>query len=238
MSLLYIIPTPIGNLEDMSMRAVRLLKESGLILAEDTRKSGVLLKHFGIETKMISYHQHNEHLLTEKLAQRIKQGEQMALISDSGTPGISDAGYLLVRECVKQGIGVICLPGATAFVPALIVSGFPVNEFVFIGFLPQKKGRQSKLQELVQEKRTVVLYESPNRLQRLLEELTGLYGDSRRVSISREISKIFEETKRQSVLIGKGGLYGNVIRTGLMLNSSNDTVNQLITALDAGLALC
>jgi 16S rRNA (cytidine1402-2'-O)-methyltransferase len=120
----------------------------------------------------------------------------MALISDSGTPGISDAGYLLVRECVKQGIWVICLPGATAFVPALIVSGFPVNEFVFIGFLPQKKGRQSKLQELVQEKRTVVLYESPNRLQRLLEELTGLYGDSRRLSISREISKVFEETKR------------------------------------------
>jgi 16S rRNA (cytidine1402-2'-O)-methyltransferase len=196
MSSLFIVPTPIGNLEDITFRAIRILKEVDTILAEDTRNSGTLLKHFGIETKMTAYHQHNEHEMTERLVHQIKQGQSMAIISDSGTPGISDAAYLLVRESIKQQINVICLPGATAFLPALIVSGFPTNNFLFAGFLPQKKGRQTKLRELLNEDCTIILYESPNRLEKLLEELKVIFGETRRVSVSRELTKLFEETKR------------------------------------------
>ncbi len=198
--MLYIVPTPIGNLEDMTLRAIRVLKEASVILAEDTRKSGILLKQFEIATPMIPYHQHNEHELTPPLVNRLKQGEQMAMISDSGTPGISDAGYLLIRECLKEQVEVTCLPGPTAFVPALLVSGFPVNEFVFAGFLPQKKGRQTRLKVLSSESRTIVLYESPNRLQKLLEELLQAFGANRKASVSREISKLFEETQRGTLL--------------------------------------
>ena len=194
--MLFIVPTPIGNLEDITLRAISVLKEVNLILAEDTRHSGVLLKHFNIETKMISYHQHNEHQLTESLVLRMKAGEKMAIISDAGTPGISDAAFLLTRECIRQGVQVTCLPGATAFVPALVVSGFPTEEFLFAGFLPQKKGRQTKLKQLAAESRTMVLYESPNRLEKLLEELKAHFGCGRRVSVSRELTKVFEETKR------------------------------------------
>ncbi len=196
MSSLFIVPTPIGNLEDITFRAIRILKEVDTILAEDTRNSGTLLKHFGIETKMTAYHQHNEHEMTERLVHQIKQGHSMAIISDSGTPGISDAAYLLVRESIKQQINVICLPGATAFLPALMVSGFPTNNFLFAGFLPQKKGRQTKLRELLNEDCTIILYESPNRLEKLLEELMVIFGETRRVSVSRELTKLFEETKR------------------------------------------
>ncbi|MBA2406651.1 MAG: 16S rRNA (cytidine(1402)-2'-O)-methyltransferase [Chitinophagales bacterium] len=196
MSSLFIVPTPIGNLEDITFRAIRILKEVDTILAEDTRNSGTLLKHFGIETKMTAYHQHNEHEMTERLVHQIKQGQSMAIISDSGTPGISDAAYLLVRESIKQQINVICLPGATAFLPALMVSGFPTNNFLFAGFLPQKKGRQTKLRELLNEDCTIILYESPNRLEKLLEELMVIFGETRRVSVSRELTKLFEETKR------------------------------------------
>ncbi|MGB3076588.1 MAG: 16S rRNA (cytidine(1402)-2'-O)-methyltransferase [Chitinophagales bacterium] len=197
--MLYIVPTPIGNLEDMTLRAIRVLKEVHIILAEDTRKSGILLKHFEIATKMISYHQHNEHEITSQLVQRLKNGEQMAMISDSGTPGISDAGYLLVRECVKEHLPITCLPGATAFVPALIVSGFPTTEFLFTGFLPQKKGRQTRLKALSIEPRTIVLYESPNRLEKLLEELQHFFGENRKLSVSRELSKLFEETQHGTI---------------------------------------
>jgi len=194
--MLYIVPTPIGNLEDITLRAINVLKEVDLILAEDTRHSGKLLKYFGIETKMISYHQHNEHQLTKQLVQRMKSGERMALISDAGTPGISDAGFFLVRECIREGVQITCLPGATAFVPALVISGFPTAEFVFAGFLPQKKGRQTKLKQLATEMRTIVLYESPNRLLKLLEELKEFFGEERNVSVSRELTKVFEETHR------------------------------------------
>jgi 16S rRNA (cytidine1402-2'-O)-methyltransferase len=197
--MLFIVPTPIGNLDDITLRAIKVLKEVDLILAEDTRHSGVLLKHFSIETKMVSYHQHNEHQLTKQLVNRMKSGEKMALISDAGTPGISDAAFFLVRECIHEDVQVICLPGATAFVPALVVSGFPTDEFLFAGFLPQKKGRQTKLKQLAEESRTTVLYESPNRLLKLLEELKEFFGEERRVSVSRELTKVFEETKRGTV---------------------------------------
>lgn len=196
--MLYIVPTPIGNLDDMTIRAIRVLKEVQVILAEDTRKSGILLKHFEIETRMISYHQHNEHEITGQLVQRMKNGEIMAMISDAGTPGISDAGYLLVRECIKEQLPVTCLPGATALIPALITSGFPTNEFLFAGFLPQKKGRQTRLKALAGEPRTIILYESPARLVKLLEELKQFFGAGRRVSVSRELSKLFEENLRGS----------------------------------------
>lgn len=197
--MLFVVPTPIGNLEDITLRAISVLKEVDLILAEDTRHSGMLLKHFGIETKMVSYHQHNEHRLTKSLVERLKAGEKMALISDAGTPGISDAAFLLTRECIRQDVPVICLPGATAFVPALVVSGFPTEEFLFAGFLPQKKGRQTKLKQLAAESRTMVLYESPNRLTKLLEELKEHFGSERHVSISRELTKVFEETQRGTI---------------------------------------
>ena len=196
MSKLYVIPTPIGNLEDMTLRAVRILKEVELILAEDTRTSSVLLKHFDIHTPMTSHHKFNEHKTVEHLVERIKQGTTIALISDAGTPAISDPGFLLVRACVANEIEVDCLPGATAFVPALVNSGLPNDRFCFEGFLPQKKGRQTKFKELALEERTMIFYESPFRIVKTLEQMAEYWGGERKASISREISKKFEETVR------------------------------------------
>lgn len=194
MSKLYVVPTPIGNLEDMTLRAVRLLKEADLILAEDTRTSGILLKHFDIHTRMQSHHKFNEHQKVGEIVERIRGGEKIALISDAGTPAISDPGFLLVRECRRAGIEVECLPGATAFVPALVASGLPNDRFCFEGFLPPKKGRNSRLEELAREKRSMVFYESPFRLVRTLTQLATIFGGERPASVSREISKIHEET--------------------------------------------
>ncbi len=196
MAKLYIVPTPVGNLEDMTFRAIRILKEVDLILAEDTRTTGILLKHFEIQNKMSSHHKFNEHRTVETIASRIKAGENIALVSDAGTPGISDPAFLLVRECINAGVGVECLPGATAFVPALINSGLPIDKFCFEGFLPQKKGRQTLLKKLSTEYRTFVLYESPYRILKTLTQLSEYLGNERRVSISREISKFYEETLR------------------------------------------
>lgn len=193
---LYIIPTPIGNLEDITLRAIRILKEVDLVLAEDTRKSGMLLKHYGVETKMMSHHMHNEHKTVEMIAQRLAAGEKMALISDAGTPGISDPGFLLIRECIAKGVEVECLPGATAFVPALVNSGFPCDTFCFEGFLPQKKGRQTKIKSLADERRTMIFYESPHRLVKALEQFIEYFGENRKASVSRELTKMYEETKR------------------------------------------
>ncbi len=193
---LYVVPTPVGNLEDMTFRAIRILKEADLILAEDTRTSGFLLKHFGIETPMHSHHKFNEHKTVENVVQRIKNGQMIALISDAGTPAISDPGFLVVRQCVENGIDVECLPGATAFVPALVASGLPNDRFCFEGFLPQKKGRQTKINLLVNENRTMIFYESPFRLIKTLTQLSEVLGLERKASVSREISKIYEETKR------------------------------------------
>lgn len=196
MSKLYVVPTPVGNLEDMTFRAIRVLKEVDLILAEDTRTSGVLLKHFDIKTPQQSHHKFNEHQTSLAVVNRIKAGQTIALISDAGTPAISDPGFLLVRTCVENDVEVECLPGATAFVPALVCSGLPNDRFCFEGFLPQKKGRQSRIKALAEEKRTIIFYESPYRLVRLLSELIEVFGDTRRVTVSREISKVHEETKR------------------------------------------
>jgi 16S rRNA (cytidine1402-2'-O)-methyltransferase len=196
MSKLYLVPTPIGNLEDITLRAIRILKEVDLILAEDTRKTAFLLNHLGIQKKMFSHHSHNEHKTITLIAERIAAGENIALVTDAGTPGISDPGFLLVRECVNAGIEVECLPGATAFVPALVNSGLPCDSFVFEGFLPQKKGRQTKLLALKEETRTIVFYESPFRLVKALEEFSLHFGKDRRGSVSRELTKMFEETKR------------------------------------------
>ena len=191
---LCLVPTPIGNLEDITLRAIRVLKEADTILAEDTRTSGILLKHLGIDKRLQAYHQHNEHRFLQNLVQRLKGGERMALVSDAGTPAISDPGFLLVRECLREGVGVECLPGPTAFVPALVKSGFPTDRFVYEGFLPIKKGRQTRLQLLAQEERTVVLYESPHRLLKLLDQLSEALGPEREISVSRELTKLFEET--------------------------------------------
>ena len=193
---LYVVPTPVGNLEDMTFRAIRILKEADLILAEDTRTSGILLKHFEIKTPMQSHHKFNEHKTVESVVQRIKSGQTVALISDAGTPAISDPGFLVVRQCVENDIDVECLPGATAFVPALVASGLPNDRFCFEGFLPQKKGRQTKMNELSTEKRTMIFYESPFRLVKTLTQLSEVMGKERRASVSREISKMFEETQR------------------------------------------
>ena len=191
---LYIVPTPIGNLEDITLRALRILKESDLILAEDTRNTGVLLKHYEVSTSMLSYHIFNEHKQVDYLIKRMLNGEKMALVSDAGTPAISDPGYLLVRACLDNDIKIECLPGATAFVPALVKSGLPTESFVFEGFLPQKKGRKTKMEQLCEETRTIVLYESPHRLVKALDQLIEHFGGDRQASVSREISKIFEET--------------------------------------------
>lgn len=199
MSKLYIVPTPIGNLEDMTFRAIRTLKEVDLILAEDTRTSGKLLKHFDIGTHMHSHHMHNEHKTVENLIARLKAGETIALISDAGTPAISDPGFLLTRACVEQGIAVECLPGATAFVPALVNSGLPNDKFVFEGFLPEKKGRQTRYLELAEETRTMILYVSPHKLVKTLGEFVTYFGEDRQISVSRELSKMHEENRRGSV---------------------------------------
>lgn len=193
---LTVVPTPVGNLEDMTFRAIKVLKESDLILAEDTRTSGFLMKHFEIRTPMQSYHKFNEHKTVENIVQRIKTGTKVALISDAGTPSISDPGFLVVRQCVENGIEVECLPGATAFVPALVASGIPSDRFCFEGFLPQKKGRQTRLTKLAAENRTMIFYESPFRLAKTLGQFSEFFGAERRASVSREISKMFEETKR------------------------------------------
>ncbi|MBO3699854.1 16S rRNA (cytidine(1402)-2'-O)-methyltransferase [Roseivirga sp. E12] len=195
---LYLVPTPIGNLEDITLRALRVLNEVDVILAEDTRTSGKLLKHHNITKPLQSYHIFNEHKTAEKLVERMESGEVFALISDAGTPAISDPGFLLVREALKAGLEVNCLPGATAFVPALVNSGLPSDKFVFEGFLPHKKGRQTRLKLLAEEERTIVLYESPHRLIKSLEQLKEFLGD-RQVSVSRELTKMFEETVRGTI---------------------------------------
>ncbi len=196
MSKLYLVPTPIGNLEDMTFRAVRVLKEVDLILAEDTRTSGKLMKHFEISTPMQSHHMHNEHKTVDRIIERLQSGETIALISDAGTPAISDPGFLLTRACVKHDIEVDCLPGATAFVPALVNSGLPNDKFVFEGFLPVKKGRQTRLKLLAEETRTMIFYESPHKLVKTLENFIAYFGEDREVSVSRELSKLHEETIR------------------------------------------
>ena len=196
MGRLYIVPTPVGNLEDMTFRAIRILKEADLILAEDTRTSGVLLKHFEIKNAMLSHHKFNEHQTVDGFVERLKAGETIALISDAGTPAISDPGFLLVREAACNGIEVQCLPGATAFVPALVSSGLPNDRFCFEGFLPQKKGRQTRLLGLQEEKRTMIFYESPHRLVKALTQFAEYFGADRPVSVCREISKIHEESVR------------------------------------------
>ena len=199
MGTLYIVPTPVGNMEDMTLRAIRILKEADLVLAEDTRTSGILLKHFEIKNQLMSHHKFNEHGTSAGIVERLLGGQTVALISDAGTPGISDPGFFLVREAVRAGIEVQCLPGATAFVPALVSSGLPCDRFVFEGFLPQKKGRQTRLESLYDEERTMVFYESPYRLVKTLQQFAEHFGAERPVSVCREISKIHEESVRGSL---------------------------------------
>ena len=196
MGLLYVVPTPVGNLEDMTLRAVRILREADLILAEDTRTSGVLLKHFEIKNHLMSHHKFNEHGTSAAIVERLKAGQTVALISDAGTPGISDPGFFLVREAVNAGVEVQCLPGATAFVPALVSSGLPCDRFCFEGFLPQKKGRATRLEALKDEPRTMIFYESPYRVLKTLQQLAEHFGCDRRASACREISKVHEESVR------------------------------------------
>ncbi|MBO4333873.1 MAG: 16S rRNA (cytidine(1402)-2'-O)-methyltransferase [Paludibacteraceae bacterium] len=196
MGKLYIVPTPVGNLEDMTFRAIRVLKEVDLILAEDTRTSSVLLKHYDIQKPLSSHHKFNEHQTATSVALQIKAGKTIALISDAGTPAISDPGYLLTKACVEAGVEVECLPGATAFVPALVDSGLPNNKFCFEGFLPQKKGRQTRIKELAEEERTTIIYESPFRVVKTLQQFIEVMGENRQISVTREISKIHEETVR------------------------------------------
>ncbi|MBR1462369.1 MAG: 16S rRNA (cytidine(1402)-2'-O)-methyltransferase [Prevotella sp.] len=196
MGILYVVPTPVGNMEDMTLRAIRVLKEADLILAEDTRTSGILLKHFEIKNQLMSHHKFNEHGTSAGIVERLKSGATIALISDAGTPGISDPGFYLVREAVAAGIEVQCLPGATAFVPALVSSGLPDDRFCFEGFLPQKKGRQTRLESLKNETRTMIFYESPYRVLKTLQQFAECYGEDRQVSCCREISKVHEESVR------------------------------------------
>ncbi len=216
MSKLFLVPTPIGNLEDITLRAIRVLKEVDVLLAEDTRTSGQLLKHLGIEKRMMSYHIHNEHKTIVHLVERILRGETMALISDAGTPAISDPGFLLVRECLKNNIEVDCLPGATAFVPALVNSGLPNDRFHFEGFLPHKKGRQTRLKELAEKPFTMIFYESPHRLIKSLAQFAEFFGGERQASVSRELSKMYEETVRGSLTelyqhFEKQGVRGEIV---------------------------
>jgi 16S rRNA (cytidine1402-2'-O)-methyltransferase len=199
MARLYLVPTPIGNIRDITLRALDTLKESDSILAEDTRKTGILLKQYGITTKMNSYHQYNEHKVVHRLVERIENGENIALVTDAGTPGISDPGFLLVRECIRNGIEVECLPGATAFVPALVNSGLPSDRFHFEGFLPAKKGRKKRLEALANYDTTIVLYESTHRIVKALEEFKLVFGADRRICVSRELTKVHEENIRGSI---------------------------------------
>lgn len=216
MSKLYLVPTPIGNLADMTLRAIEILKEVDLVLAEDTRKSGFLLKHYQVSKPVHSHHKFNEHRSIESLVQRLLGGTSIALITDAGTPGISDPGFLLVRACIEQGIAVECLPGPTAFVPALVNSGLPCDKFVFEGFLPQKKGRQKRLTELAIETRTMVFYESPYRLVKTLSQMAEHFGPDRKGSVSRELTKIHEETRRGTLqelasYFGQGTIKGEIV---------------------------
>ena len=194
--MLYIVPTPVGNLEDITLRALRVLKEADLILAEDTRTSGQLLKHFDIHRPMLSYHKFNEHQTVERIVERLLAGETIAVISDAGTPGISDPGFLVAREAVRAGVDVSCLPGATACIPALVASGLPCDRFCFEGFLPQKKGRQTRLLQLAEEPRTMVFYESPHRVVKALQQFIEVFGEERPVAVCRELSKVHEEIVR------------------------------------------
>ena len=222
--MLYIVPTPIGNLEDITLRALRVLKEADLILAEDTRTSAVLLKHYDIHRPLQSYHKFNEHKAVNALVERLKGGETMALVSDAGTPGISDPGFLLARECVRQGVEVQCLPGATALVPALVASGLPCDRFVFEGFLPQKKGRQTRLRELAAEQRTVVIYESPYRVLKTLTQMAEVMGESRPVAVCREISKVHEQVVRGTMAEAIAHFQANEPRGEfvIVIGSNND----------------
>jgi len=199
MAKLFIVPTPIGNLDDITLRAIKVLKTVDFILAEDTRTSGNLLKHFEISKPMVAYHLNNEHKILERITDRIKSGQQAALVTDAGTPAISDPGYLLVRECIRQNVEVECLPGATAFVPALVNSGLPADRFIFEGFLPQKKGRQTRLEFLKEMPCSVIFYESPHRILKTLEQLALHFGEDRQASVSRELTKIYEETVRGTI---------------------------------------
>lgn len=191
---LYLVPTPIGNLGDITLRSLEILKQVDTILAEDTRKSGILLKHYDIQKPLVSFHIFNEHKKLTGLVEKMKAGETMALVSDAGTPGISDPGFLLTRACLQEGIQLECLPGATAFVPALVKSGFPTDRFVFEGFLPHKKGKQTLLKKLSEEERTVIVYESPHRLEKTLAQMLEIFAEDRRISVSRELTKLHEET--------------------------------------------
>jgi 16S rRNA (cytidine1402-2'-O)-methyltransferase len=216
MSKLFVVPTPVGNLEDITHRALRVLSEVDFILAEDTRKSSILLKHFNIPGKTLSHHKFNEHKYLGSLVSRILNGESMAIVSEAGTPGISDPGYLLIRECIRSGIEVEALPGPSAFLPALVASGLPCDRFCFEGFLPQKKGRLKRLEELIEEKRTMVFYESPFRVQKTLEQFTEIFGPSRPACLAREISKVHEEYIRGTLseiqsAIGETGIKGECI---------------------------
>ncbi|MFN8715325.1 MAG: 16S rRNA (cytidine(1402)-2'-O)-methyltransferase [Bacteroidota bacterium] len=223
MSTLYLVPTPIGNLEDITLRALRILKEADLILCEDTRTSSKLLQHYDIRRPVQSHHQHNEHRTVEDIASRIESGQTVALITDAGTPGISDPGFLLVRACVKAGVHVECLPGATAFVPALVQSGLPCDQFVFAGFLPQKKGRQTRLRELAAQDRTVVLYESPFRLVKALGELAEHFGENRRSAVCRELTKMFEETFRGSLAQAKAHFEAKTVKGEIVIVVSGNS---------------
>lgn len=199
MSKLYLVPTPIGNLQDITLRAISVLKEVDFILAEDTRHTSKLLKHLEIQTKVIPHHQHNEHKTVNKVIDELRNGAILALVTDAGTPGISDPGFLLLRDCIKNEIAIECLPGATAFVPALVNSGLPIHNFIFEGFLPHKKGKQKKLKELVGEQRTMVFYESPFRLVKTLGDFATHFGSQRQVAVCRELTKIYEETFRGTI---------------------------------------
>ncbi|HCY00353.1 MAG TPA: 16S rRNA (cytidine(1402)-2'-O)-methyltransferase [Bacteroidales bacterium] len=216
MGKLFVVPTPIGNLEDITLRAIRILEESDLILSEDTRTSGFLMNHLGVKAPLWAHHKFNEHRTVEQVADRIAQGQKVSLISDAGTPGISDPGFLLIRTCVERGIEIECLPGPTAFVPALVNSGIPCDRFIFEGFLPQKKGRNKRIEALKEEERTIVFYESPFRLIKLLEQLAGHLGAERKASVSREISKLYEETVRGTLTeliehFTKQGVKGEIV---------------------------
>ncbi|WEK18932.1 MAG: 16S rRNA (cytidine(1402)-2'-O)-methyltransferase [Candidatus Pedobacter colombiensis] len=209
---LFLVPTPIGNLEDMTFRAIRILKEADVILAEDTRTSAPMLKHFGIDKKAYSHHQHNEHQATTEIIRFLKEGKNVALISDAGTPAISDPGFFLVRETLKHDLPVECLPGATAFVPALVNSGLPCDAFVFEGFLPVKKGRQTRFKKLAEEERTMIFYESPHRLLKTLEEFAQYLGPERQASVSRELTKLYEETIRGTLTEIKSHFENNILK--------------------------
>ena len=227
MSNLYLVPTPIGNMEDITLRAIRVLKEVDVILAEDTRTSGNLLRHLEISKPMTAFHIRNEHQVVERIADRLEAGETMALVTDAGTPAISDPGFLLVRECVKRNIAVECLPGATAFVPALVNSGLPAEKFIFEGFLPHKKGRQTKLKAIAEYPYTTILYESPFRLVKTLQQLAEVCGAERHVSVARELTKIYEENARGTLAevieyFGKKEVKGEIV---IVLEGAVDTTN-------------